>query len=145
MPEEEYTIPIGVADVKRPGKDVTIIAVGLMVRRALEAAELLEKDGISVEVIDPRTLVPFDKETVFTSVRKTHHVVIAEESNKSAGIGAELAAMLQEEMYDELDGPIGRVAALDVPMPYNISMEKYVIPDANRIAEAVRAQLARDR
>ena len=145
VPEEEYTIPIGVADVKRPGKDVTIIAVGLMVRRALEAAELLEKEGISVEVIDPRTLVPFDKETVFTSVRKTHHVVIAEESNKSAGIGAELAAMLQEEMYDELDGPIGRVAALDVPMPYNISMEKYVIPDANRIAEAVRAQLARDR
>ena len=136
-------IPIGVADVKRSGTDVTVIAVGLMVRRALEAAETLEKEGISVEVIDPRTLVPFDKETVFQSLRKTHHVVVAEESNKTAGIGAELAAMLQEEMYDELDGPIGRVAALDVPMPYNISLEKYVIPDANRIAEAVRAQVAR--
>ena len=143
VPEEDYTIPIGVADVKKEGKDVTVIAVGLMVRRALEAAELLEKEGISVEVIDPRTLVPFDKETVFNSIRKTHHVVVAEESNKSAGIGAELAAMIQEEMYDELDGPIGRVAALDIPMPYNISLEKYVIPDAAKIAQAVRDQVAR--
>lgn len=144
VPDGDYTIPIGVADVKRQGTDVTVIAVGLMVRRALEAAEQLEKEGIHVEVIDPRTLVPFDKETVFQSLRKTHHVVIAEESNKTAGIGAELAAMIQEEMYDELDGPVGRVAALDVPIPYNIALEKYVIPDAARIAEAVRAQLARD-
>ena len=143
VPEGDYTIPIGVADIKRPGKDVTVIAVGLMVRRALEAAEMLEKEGISVEVIDPRTLVPFDKETVFNSIRKTHHVVIAEESNKTAGIGAELAAMMQEEMYDELDGPIGRVAALDIPMPYNITLEKHVIPDAARIAQAVRAQVER--
>ena len=143
VPEEDYTIPIGVADVKRQGKDVTVIAVGLMVRRALEAAEILEKEGISVEVIDPRTLVPFDKETVFNSIRKTHHVVIAEESNKTAGIGAELAAMLQEEMYDELDGPISRVAALDIPMPYNITLEKHVIPDAADIAKAVRAQVER--
>ena len=144
VPEGDYTIPIGVADVKKPGKDVTVIAVGLMVSRALEAAQQLEKEGISVEVIDPRTLVPFDKETVFNSLRKTHHAVIVEESNKNAGIGAELAAMIQEEMYDELDGPVGRVAALDVPIPYNIALEKYVIPDAARIAEAVRAQLARD-
>ena len=144
VPEGDYTIPIGVADVKKPGKDVTVIAVGLMVSRALEAAQQLEKEGISVEVIDPRTLVPFDKETVFNSLRKTHHAVIVEESNKTAGIGAELAAMIQEEMYDELDGPVGRVAALDVHIPYNIALEKYVIPDAARIAEAVRAQLARD-
>lgn len=144
VPEGDYTIPIGVADVKKPGKDVTVIAVGLMVSRALEVAQQLEKEGISVEVIDPRTLVPFDKETVFNSLRKTHHAVIVEESNKTAGIGAELAAMIQEEMYDELDGPVGRVAALDVPIPYNIALEKYVIPDAARIAEAVRAQLARD-
>ena len=143
VPEGDYTIPIGVADIKRPGKDVTVIAVGLMVRRALEAAEMLEKEGISVEVIDPRTLVPFDKETVFNSIRKTHHVVIAEESNKTAGIGAELAAMIQEEMYDELDGPISRVAALDIPMPYNITLEKHVIPDAAKIAQAVRAQVER--
>ena len=143
VPEEDYTIPIGVADVKKEGKDVTVIAVGLMVRRALEAAELLEKEGISVEVIDPRTLVPFDKETVFNSIRKTHHVVIAEESNKTAGIGAELAAVMQEEMYDELDGPISRVDALDIPMPYNITLEKHVIPDAAKIAQAVRDQVAR--
>lgn len=143
VPEGDYTIPIGVADVKKEGKDVTVIAVGLMVRRALEAAEMLEKEGISVEVIDPRTLVPFDKETTFNSIRKTHHVVIAEESNKTAGIGAELAAMIQEEMYDELDGPISRVAALDIPMPYNITLEKHVIPDAAKIAQAVRDQLAR--
>ena len=143
VPEGDYTIPIGVADVKRPGKDVTVIAVGLMVRRALEAAEKLEKEGISIEVIDPRTIAPFDKETVFESIRKTHHAIIVEESNKTAGIGAELAAMLQEEMYDELDGPVGRVAALDIPMPYNITLEKHVIPDADDIAKAVRAQLAR--
>lgn len=143
VPEEEYTIPIGVADVKRAGSDVTVIAVGLMVRRALEAAELLEKEGIHLEVIDPRTVAPFDKETVFASIRKTHHVIIAEESNRTAGIGAELAAMLQEEMYDELDAPVGRVAALDVPIPYNIALEKHVIPDASKIAQAAREQLAR--
>ncbi len=144
VPEGDYTIPIGVADVKRPGSDVTVVAVGLMVRRALEAAELLEKEGISVEVIDPRTLAPLDKETLFKSIAKTHHVVVAEESNKTAGIGAELAALFQEELYDELDGPVGRVAALDVPIPYNIALEKYVVPDAGQIAEAVRAQLARN-
>ncbi len=143
VPDGDYTIPIGVADVKREGKDVTVIAVGLMVKRALEAAEMLDKEGISVEVIDPRTIAPFDKDTVFESIRKTHHVVVAEESNKTAGIGAELAAMIQEEMYDELDGPVGRVAALDVPMPYNITLEKHVIPDAEDIAKAVREQLAR--
>lgn len=139
IPDEEYTIPFGVADIKREGTDVTVIAVGLMVKKTLEAAEILANKGISIEVIDPRTLVPFDKETVFESVRKTHRVVVVEESNKTAGIGAELAAMLQEEMYDELDGPIVRVAALDVPLPYNIELEKYCIPDANKIVSAVES------
>lgn len=139
IPDEEYTIPFGVADIKRAGTDVTVIAVGLMVRRALEAAEILANKGINIEVIDPRTLVPFDKNTVFESIRKTHRAVIVEESNKTAGIGAEIAAMLQEEMYDELDGPIVRVAALDVPLPYNIELEKYCIPDANRIVSAVES------
>lgn len=144
VPEDDYTIPIGVADVKREGGDATVVAVGLMVRRALEAADILAQEGIALEVIDPRTIAPFDKETVFNSIRKTHHVVIAEESSRTGGIGAELAAMLQEEMYDELDAPVGRVAALDVPIPYNIAMEKYVIPDAAKIAQAVREQLRRD-
>ncbi|MEL7649909.1 MAG: alpha-ketoacid dehydrogenase subunit beta [Sedimentibacter sp.] len=139
IPDEEYTIPFGVADIKREGTDVTVIAVGLMVKKTLEAAEILAQKGISIEVIDPRTLVPFDKKTVFESLRKTHRAVVVEESNKTAGIGAELAAMLQEEMYDELDGPIVRVAALDVPLPYNIGLEKYCIPDAQKIVSAVES------
>ncbi len=138
VPEEEYTIPFGVADIKREGSDVTIIAIGLMVGRALEAAEALAKEGISVEVLDPRTLVPFDKEAVRKSLSKTHRAMVVEESNKTSGVGAELAAMMQEEMYDELDGPVVRVAALDVPLPYNIELEKYAIPDAEQIAAAIR-------
>ena len=137
----DYTIPIGVADVKRPGKDVTLVAVGLMVPRALEAAEKLAAEGIDVEVIDPRTIAPLDKDTIFNSIRKTHRAAVVEESNKTAGIGAELAAMFQEELYDELDGPVARIAALDVPMPYNIAMEHYSIPDVNRICASIRAMM----
>lgn len=134
----DYSIPIGLADVKRPGKDFTLLAVGLMVPRALEAAQRLSGEGIDVEVIDLRTLAPLDTETIYNSVRKTHRAAIVEESNKTCGIGAELAARLQEELYDELDGPVGRIAALDVPIPYNIAMEKYAIPDADRICRSVR-------
>lgn len=145
IPEEvynsDYTIPIGLADVKREGSDVTLVAVGLMVPRALAAAEQLAAEGISVEVIDPRTLAPLDTETIYHSIRKTHKVAIVEESNKTAGIGAELAARFQEEMYDELDGPVMRIAALDVPMPYNMTMERYSIPDAGRICQTIRAML----
>ncbi len=141
VPEEEYTIPFGVADIKREGSDVTVIAIGLMVGRALEAAEALAKEGVSVEVLDPRTLVPFDKEAVRRSVSKTHRAMVVEESNKTSGVGAEIAAMMQEEMYDELDGPVVRVAALDVPLPYNIELEKYAIPDAEQIAAAIRKML----
>lgn len=139
VPEEEYTIPLGVADVKREGTDVTIVAVSLMVKKALEAAEILADKGISVEVIDPRTIAPFDKETVFESIRKTHRAVVVEESHKTGGMGAEIAAMIQEEMYDELDGPVVRVASLDVPLPYNIEMELYSIPDAQKIVNAVES------
>ena len=137
----DYTIPIGVADVKRPGKDVTLVAVGLMVPRALEAAEKLAAEGIDVEVIDPRTIAPLDKDTIFSSIRKTHRAAVVEESNKTAGIGAELAAMFQEELYDELDGPVARIAALDVPMPYNIAMEHYSIPSVDRICASIRAMM----
>lgn len=137
----DYTIPIGLADVKKEGGDVTLIAVGLMVPRALKAAEILESEGISAEVIDPRTLAPLDTETIYNSIRKTHHVAVVEESNKTAGIGAELAAKFQEDLYYELDGPICRIAALDVPMPYNPTMEHYSIPDTDRIVEAVRGMM----
>lgn len=129
------------SSVKREGKDVTLVAVGLMVSRALEAAEKLAAEGIEVEVVDPRTIAPLDKETIFASIRKTHRAAVVEESNKTAGVGAELAALFQEELYDELDGPVARIAALDVPMPYNIPMEHYSIPDVNRIVETVRKML----
>ena len=134
----DYTIPIGQADVKRKGRDVTLVAVGLMVPRAMEAAQRLAAEGIEVEVVDPRTIAPLDKETIFASVRKTHRAAVVEESNKTAGIGAELAAMFQEELYDELDGPVVRMAAMDVPMPYNISMEHYSIPSVDSIVETIR-------
>ncbi len=137
--ESDYTIPIGVADIKRPGKDITLVAVGLMVPRALEAAEKLAAEGIDVEVVDPRTIAPLDKKTIYDSIRRTHRAAVVEEGNKTAGIAAELAAQFQEELYDELDGPVTRIAALDVPMPYNIQMEKYAIPDVGRICESIRA------
>ena len=137
----DYTIPLDLADVKRPGTDVTLIAIGLMVPRALAAAEKLAEEGIQVEVIDPRTIAPLDKETIYQSIRKTHRAAIVEESNKTAGIGAEFAALFQEELYDELDGPVVRIAALDVPIPYNIPMEKFSIPDAEDICRAIRSML----
>lgn len=137
----DYTIPIGLADVKRQGTDVTLVAVGLMVPRALEAAETLAAEGISVEVIDPRTIAPFDKKTVYASIARTHRAAIVEEGNRTAGIGAELAAAFQEDMYDELDGPVLRIAALDVPVPYNLDMEHYSIPDAARICAAIRGMM----
>ena len=137
----DYTIPLGLADVKRAGTDITLVAIGLMVPRALEAAEKLAAEGISVEVVDPRTIAPLDKDTIYHSIRKTHRAAIVEEGNKTAGIGAELAAQFQEELYDELDGPITRIAALDVPVAYNIAMEHYSIPDADRICTAIRGML----
>jgi pyruvate dehydrogenase E1 component beta subunit len=139
IPDEEYVIPIGEADIKRKGADVTIIAVGLMVKKALEAAEALEKEGIDAEIIDPRTVAPLDKETIFQSVRKTHRAVVVEESNKTGGLGAEFASLIQEDLYDELDGPVVRVAALDVPMPYNVALELYSVPSAEKIAAAVKS------
>lgn len=138
IPDEEYTIPIGVADIKREGSDVTIVAIGLMVKKALEAAEKLSAEGISAEVLDPRTIAPLDKETIRKSIEKTHRAIVVEEGNKTGGIGAEIAAMMQEEMYDELDGPVLRVAALDVPLPYDVALELVCIPNADKIVETVK-------
>ncbi|MDD4844440.1 MAG: alpha-ketoacid dehydrogenase subunit beta [Anaerotignum sp.] len=138
IPDGEYTIPIGVADIKREGTDVTIIAMGLMVKKALEAAEKLAAEGISAEVLDPRTIAPLDKDAIRKSVEKTHRAIVVEEGNKISGIGAEIAAMMQEEMYDELDGPVLRVAALDVPLPYDVALELLCIPNADKIVEAVK-------
>ena len=124
VPEEEYVIPFGQADIKRAGKDVTIIATGITVSRALKAAHILSKEGIEAEVVDPRTLVPLDIETILQSIRKTHHVVVAHQAPRTGGFGAEIVAQIQELEFDELDAPIVRVAGLDTPAPYNVELEK---------------------
>jgi pyruvate/2-oxoglutarate/acetoin dehydrogenase E1 component len=143
VPEGEHLIPLGQADVKRVGTDVTIVTISHMVLKALRAAERLAADGIEAEVIDLRTLVPLDMETVLRSVRKTNRVVIAHEACRRGGFGGELAAQIQEEAFDLLDAPVLRVGALDVPIPYSKPMEEYVIPDEARIVGAVKHLLAR--
>ena len=138
VPEENYAIPIGKADIKRPGGDVTVVATSYMVPRALAAARQLEREGIDVEVIDPRTLRPLDEETILASVRKTNRLLIAHEAWKRGGFGAEVSAMVVEQAFDYLDAPIARVGALDVPMPYNDELERAVIPSQERLVEAIR-------
>jgi pyruvate/2-oxoglutarate/acetoin dehydrogenase E1 component len=132
-------IPLGKADVKRPGRDVTVVATQIMVERALAAAEELEKEGISVEVIDPRTIRPLDEAAILESVRKTNRLVVAHEACKRGGFGAEVAALVIEQAFDHLDAPIARVGARDVPMPYNDRLERMVIPDQQDIVEAVKS------
>jgi 2-oxoisovalerate dehydrogenase E1 component len=139
VPAEPYAIPLGRADVKREGTDVTVVATQAMVARALAAAADLEKDGISVEVIDPRTLVPLDEATILASVRKTHRLVVAHEAVKRGGFGAELAAIVAEKAIDDLDAPVVRVGARAVPIPYNDVLERATIPSQADIAEAIRS------
>ncbi|MBX5327331.1 MAG: alpha-ketoacid dehydrogenase subunit beta [Candidatus Bathyarchaeia archaeon] len=138
IPEEEYTLPFGKADVKREGKDVTVFATMFMVHQALTAAERLSRENISVEVIDPRTLVPLDKAALLASVKKTGRIVIVSEDCKTAGVSAEIAAIVAEEAIDYLDAPIKRVAEPDTPIPFSPPLEKFVIPDENRIIKAVK-------
>jgi pyruvate dehydrogenase E1 component beta subunit len=138
VPEDEYTIPFGQADVKREGADVTIVATLYMVHKALKAAEELEKDGISVEVVDPRTLTPLDKQAIIRSVKKTGRVVIVTEDCKTAGVSAEIAALVTEEAIDYLDAPVKRVTEPDTPIPFSPPLEKYVIPDEKAIIKAVK-------
>lgn len=139
VPEDDYTIPFGVADIKRTGKDVTVFATGIMVHRSLEAAEILAKEGIDVEVIDPRTLVPFDKETLVKSVIKTGKLVIVHEACKRGGFGGEVAAeVMESEAFDYLDAPVKRVAGKNIPIPYCMELEKSAVPQVEDIVEAVR-------
>ena len=142
VPEGEYAIPLGKADVKRAGTDVTVVATQFMVPKALGAALDLEREGISVEVIDPRTLQPLDEATILGSVRKTGRLIIAHEAWKRGGFGAEVAALVTEQALDYLDAPVVRVAARNVPMPYNDKLEVATIPSREDIAAAVRALLA---
>jgi len=138
VPEEEYTIPFGVADAKREGEDVTIVATLYMVHKALVAAKTLSKEGIDVEVIDPRTLVPLDKQAIVNSVKKTGRIVIVTEDCKTAGVSAEIAAMVAEEALDYLDAPIKRVAEPDTPIPFSPPLEQFVIPNEKSIIKAVK-------
>lgn len=142
IPEEDYVVPIGQGVVRREGTDVTIIATLLVMHRSLQAAEMLEDEGIHAEVIDPRSLVPFDWELVRASVAKTGRAVIVEESPKRNGIGAEIGATLAEEMIDLLTAPIKRVAAPNTPAPFALPMERSYVPQVDRIAAAVREVMA---
>lgn len=137
VPEEEYLIPFGEAQIKRTGKDVTVLATSLMVERAMEASKELEQAGISSEVIDLRTIVPLDKDTILNSVNKTGHLVIIEEANKTGSVGGEITAIVQEEAFDALRKPIKRISSLDVPIPYNLALESYVIPNTTRIVKEI--------
>src|ERR1051325_4114370 len=136
--EEDFLIPLGVADVKREGKDATIVARSLMIPLALKAAEELEKQGVSCEVIDPRTIRPLDIDTIIKSVKKTNRAVVCEESHPFCGVGAEISAEINERAFDYLDAPVRRLSGADVSMPYARNLEKLAIPGVEQIIAAVR-------
>jgi pyruvate dehydrogenase E1 component beta subunit len=142
VPDEEYTIPIGVADVKREGTDVTVVAWMGMLHRSLDAAAEVEKEGISVEVVDPRTLRPMDKGTILDSVRKTHHAVVVEAGAGFAGLGAEIATIISEEAFDFLDSQVVRVTGANCPMPYARNLELAKTPTKDSIVRGIKQALA---
>jgi len=143
VPDGEHVVPLGQGDIKRAGGDVTLIAWGAMVRLALEAATALEQDGISVEVVDPRTIRPLDEELIFASVRKTHRAVVLEEGHGISAFGAEIVARIQRACFDDLDAPIERVHRMEVPMPYAPNLEAHISPDAPRVIDAVKRTMYR--
>src|ERR1041384_1645348 len=145
VPDGEYTIPLGAADVKREGSDVTIVALAWMGHEALAAAEELAKEGVSVEIVDPRSLVPLDTDTIRKSIRKTGRLVIADEAGPTAGFSAEIAAVATEDAatFARLKAPVKRVCALQVPIPYSPVLENHVFPDRNRIVAGIREVLER--
>jgi pyruvate dehydrogenase E1 component beta subunit len=143
VPTELKPIPLGKARIHREGEDVTIVATGRLVHEALKAAEEAEREGISVEVVDPRTLLPLDEETIVGSVRKTTRCVTAHEAVVRGGFGAELAAVIQQGAFDWLDAPIERVGAKFAPLPFAPAMEQWVVPHAEDVLEAIRRTVAR--
>ncbi len=138
VPEEEYLVPLGQADLKKPGEDLTIIAYGAMVHQALSAAEILEREGIKVEVLDPRSLIPLDRKTIVESVKKTGRVVIVHEAPTFGGFGGEIAATIADEAFYSLDAPIKRVGAPFTPVPASPILEKFYLPDAEKIVRAAK-------
>jgi pyruvate dehydrogenase E1 component beta subunit len=143
IPDEEYLVPLGQADIKRTGSDVTVVALAWMVHEALAAAETLQQEGLSIEVVDPRTLAPMDVETIRASVRKTGRLVVADEAGPTASAAAEICALVTEDLatFRALKAPVKRVCALQVPIPYSPRLESYVFPDRERIIAGVRAVL----
>ncbi len=142
VPEADYAIPFGQAAIVRPGTTVTVVAIGLMVRRALEAAQALEADGISVELIDPRTIAPLDIDTILTSVHKTGRLLVVDETFAPCGVGAEIAAQVMKLGFDDLDAPVARLNGLQAPVPYSPALEAAVVPNVKTIAQAVTDLLA---
>ncbi|HEX5467636.1 MAG TPA: alpha-ketoacid dehydrogenase subunit beta [Gaiellaceae bacterium] len=143
VPDGEYTIPFGVADVKREGEDVTIVATSSMVYVALEAADILAGEGVSAEVVDPRTLVPLDRETLVASAKKTGHVVVVDEGHTSYGASAELAAVIGEDAFYWLDAPVCRAAAMDVPVPFSPVLEDQTVPTPESVAALSKSLLGK--
>jgi pyruvate dehydrogenase E1 component beta subunit len=142
VPEEAYTVPIGKADVKRPGRDLTIVTLSLMVHRALDAADDLAKEGIEAEVLDLRSVIPLDREAIAESVRKTRRLLVVDEDYRSFGLSGEVITTAAEQAFDYLDAPPARVAYPDVPIPYSRPLEQYVLPSREKIAAAARKLVA---
>ncbi len=142
VPEEEYVIPLGEARIARAGSDLTIVAVGPLVPEALKCAETLAGEGLSAEVVDPRSLLPLDRDTILASVRKTGRVILFDDSNRTCGYAAELAAVIAEEAWDALRAPIRRLTRADVPVPFSPPLEAYVLPSRERLLAECRAFLS---
>jgi pyruvate dehydrogenase E1 component beta subunit len=139
VPEEEYLIPFGVANVKREGTDITMVATSSMVQVAMKAADILAAEGISVEVIDPRTIVPLDEETILASVRKTSRAMVIDEGHQNFGVTAEIAARIAEKCFYHLDAPVQRMGAMDVPVPFSPALEDLTVPTPDSVAARARA------
>lgn len=137
VPEDDYIVPLGQADVKHAGNDITLVTYSYMTLKCLEAAEVLAKEGISVEVIDLRTLTPLDKDTILESVEKTGRAIVVHEAVKRGGIGGDIASMIMEEAYDDLDGPVVRICGKNTTIPYNLELEKVCVPSTEDIIEGI--------
>lgn len=136
VPDEDYVVPIGKAKVVREGNDISVITYGWMVHEALEAAIALEEKGIDIEIVDLRTLLPMDKETILNSAKKTNKVIVLHEATRTGGVGAEVSALISEHVFDHLDGPIMRITAPDTPVPYSPPMEEFFLPNAQKVIDA---------
>jgi 2-oxoisovalerate dehydrogenase E1 component beta subunit len=138
LPEGDYTVPIGKAVVRRPGRDLSIVTYAAMVHASLDAAEQLAREGIDAEVVDLRTLLPLDRETIIESVKRTNKLLVVHEDTRTGGIGGEIAALVTDSAFEDLDGPIRRVTSLDTPVPFSPPLEEHFLPNATRIADAAR-------